>query len=86
MAGIDTASKEQAARLTRINQGLGQLESVVRQNATYAGESASASDALSGQADQLRRIFERYHDSRDFSAPPLPEKQDPSPAVYNKGH
>ena len=51
---IAAASKEQSLGIEQITEGLGQVDQVTQSNTASAEESASASEELSSQADQLR--------------------------------
>ncbi len=51
---IAAASKEQSLAIEQITDGLGQVDQVTQSNTASAEESASASEELSSQADQLR--------------------------------
>jgi methyl-accepting chemotaxis protein len=53
---IAVASKEQAAAIEQINQGVVQISNVVQNNAATSEESAAASEELSSQAAQLKRL------------------------------
>jgi methyl-accepting chemotaxis protein len=51
---IAAASKEQAQAIEQITEGLSQVDQVTQSNTASAEESASASEELSSQAEQLR--------------------------------
>ena len=51
---IAAASKEQSLAIEQITEGLGQVDQVTQSNTASAEESASASEELSSQAEQLR--------------------------------
>lgn len=57
---ITQASQEQATAIIQINQGIEQISSVVHTNATTAEESAATSEELSGQANVLRELIEKF--------------------------
>lgn len=57
---IETASEEQAAAITQINQGLGQVSSVVQTNAGTAEESSASSEELAAQAHSLQEEIRRF--------------------------
>ena len=57
---IAAASNEQAQGISQINQGLEQVEQVTQQNTANAEQTASASQELSGRADQLRKLIRRF--------------------------
>lgn len=51
---IAQASREQAQGTDRLNNAVSEMDKVVQQNAANAGESASASDAMNSQANQMK--------------------------------
>jgi len=51
---ISEASKEQSIGIEQVNIAITEMDKVVQQNAANAEESASASEKMSGQAEQLR--------------------------------
>ncbi len=57
---ITTSSNEQAQGISQINEGLSQIDKVTQTNTASAEESASASEELSGQANQLRELIDRF--------------------------
>lgn len=57
---INTSSNEQAQGISQINEGLTQIDKVTQTNTASAEESASAAEELSGQANQLRQLIERF--------------------------
>lgn len=57
---IATASNEQAAGITQINQGLMQVSQVVQANSATSEESAAASEELSSQADLLKDLVSKF--------------------------
>ena len=57
---ITTSSNEQAQGIAQINEGLTQIDKVTQTNTASAEESASASEELSGQANQLRELIDRF--------------------------
>jgi methyl-accepting chemotaxis protein len=59
--GIASASNEQAAGITQINQGINQVASVTQNTTATSEESASASEELLGQAENLRQLVGRFH-------------------------
>ncbi len=72
VAEITTSSNEQAQGIAQINEGLTQIDKVTQTNTASAEESASASEELSGQANQLRQLIERFklaHQSNDTYRP-----------------
>ncbi len=61
VAGIATAAREQALGIDQINKAVGQLDQTTQSAAANAEESASAAEALSAQASQLRSVVGRLH-------------------------
>ena len=61
---IATSSNEQAQGIAQINEGLAQIDKVTQTNTASAEESASASEELSGQANQLRTLIQRFKISK----------------------
>lgn len=57
---IQKASSEQAAAISRINQGIMQVSQVVQENSATSEQSAAASEELSGQAEMLKHLVERF--------------------------
>ncbi len=60
VAEIAAASSEQAEGIGQVNSGLGQIDQVTQQNTANAEQSAAASQELSGQAEQMRRMLARF--------------------------
>ncbi|MCR8550751.1 methyl-accepting chemotaxis protein [Salipiger sp. P9] len=60
VAEIAAASKEQAAGLQEINVGVAELDKVTQQNAAMVGETSSASQQLSSEADRLTAQLNRF--------------------------
>lgn len=74
LQGTTNGAREIVERVTRIaesyqqitneldlvNQGMGQITSVVQSNSATAEESAAASEELSGQADMLKQMIEGF--------------------------
>lgn len=60
VAEIATSSNEQAQAIAQINEGLLQIDKVTQTNTASAEESASASEQLSGQANQLKNMISRF--------------------------
>jgi methyl-accepting chemotaxis protein len=56
MDEISAASQEQAQGVDQVNKAMIQMETVTQQNAANAEESASASEELSAQAENMRTI------------------------------
>ena len=67
---IATASGEQAGGIDQVSQGLQQIDEVTQKNTANAEESASAAVELASQADDLRRMLQRFKlaDPRALSA------------------
>ncbi len=57
---ITTASHEQAQRISEINQGLEQIDTVTQHNTTNADETSKAARELSSQASQVRHLLRRF--------------------------
>jgi len=57
---IAASSQEQAKAMGQINGGLDQIDQVTQSNTAAAEESASASEELSGQAQQLKVMISRF--------------------------
>ncbi|OHB53931.1 MAG: hypothetical protein A2Y12_12120 [Planctomycetes bacterium GWF2_42_9] len=55
---IAAASSEQAQGIDQVNTAVGQMDKVTQQNAANAEESASASEELSAQAEQMNHIVQ----------------------------
>lgn len=60
MAVISEGTTVQAAAITQITQGVDQISAVVQNNSATAEESAAASEQLSGQAQLMRSMVERF--------------------------
>ncbi|MFO7885077.1 MAG: methyl-accepting chemotaxis protein, partial [Desulfobacteraceae bacterium] len=54
IAEISAASKEQSSGIEQVNIAITEMDKVVQQNAANAEESASASEEMNAQAEQLR--------------------------------
>ncbi|MFO7750913.1 MAG: methyl-accepting chemotaxis protein, partial [Desulfobacteraceae bacterium] len=54
VAEISEASKEQSNGIEQVNLAITEMDKVVQQNAANAEESASASEEMNAQAEQLR--------------------------------
>ena len=57
---IAKLSNEQATGIAQINSGLSQVGEVVQNNAATAEQSAASSEELSGQAELLKQMVERF--------------------------
>jgi len=62
---IAASSQEQARAMGQINGGLDQIDQVTQSNTAAAEESASASEELSGQAQQLKVMISRFQLSEE---------------------
>lgn len=60
IAEIAQASDNQAAAAAQITEGINQIAMVVESNSATSQESAAASEELSGQADSLRELVEKF--------------------------
>ncbi|WP_050739408.1 methyl-accepting chemotaxis protein [Acetobacterium bakii] len=60
VGNIAIASNEQATGIAQINQGVEQVAQVVQNNSATAEESAAASEELSGQAELLKEMMDRF--------------------------
>lgn len=61
VSGIATASNEQASAIAQIDQGVSQVSTVVQTNSATAEESAASSEELSGQANMLMQMVEKFN-------------------------
>jgi methyl-accepting chemotaxis protein len=66
---IAAASKEQAAGIGQISQGLTQIDQVTQRNTASAEETASAAQELSSSASKIEQLFGRFHVSSGGPAP-----------------
>lgn len=57
---IAGASEVQAASIFQVTQGVDQISSVVHNNSATTEESAAASEVLSGQAELLKQLVEKF--------------------------
>ena len=62
VAEINSASQEQSQGISQIDIAMTQMDQVTQRNAANAEESASASEQLNSQADQMRIIVEELID------------------------
>ncbi len=60
ISGIARSSNDQALGITQINLGLNQVSQVVQSNAATAEESAASSQQLSGQAELLKEMVDKF--------------------------
>ena len=56
ISSISTASKEQAASIEQISEGLAQISKVTQSNSAVSEETAAAAEELNGQAETLRQL------------------------------
>ncbi len=70
---IAQSAKEQASGLDEINTAMNQLDQVTQQNAAMFEETNAASQALSNEADTLKRTVSRFRvgAEADLASPPL---------------
>ena len=57
---ISSASSKDLKGITSLNQGLQQISSVVQANSATAEQSAAASEELTGQANKMNELVERF--------------------------
>lgn len=57
---ISSASSKDLEGITSLNQGLQQISSVVQSNSATAEQSAAASEELTGQANKMNELVERF--------------------------
>ena len=62
---ISLASEEQADAVSQVEQGVGQISTVVQTNSATAEESAAASEELSGQAQSLKDLINKFKLKQD---------------------
>ncbi|MDR2114843.1 MAG: methyl-accepting chemotaxis protein [Planctomycetaceae bacterium] len=60
VAGIATASTEQAQGVEQVTIGLQQIDSVTQQNSAAAEQSASAAHQMNGMTDKLHKIVSKF--------------------------
>jgi methyl-accepting chemotaxis protein len=60
VAGIGNALNEQATSIIQINQGIDQVAAVTQNTTATSEESASAGEALLGQAEEFRRLVSKF--------------------------
>lgn len=58
---IAQSSNEQAAEISQITIGIGQVSQVVQTNSATAEQSAAASEELTGQAEMLKQMINSFH-------------------------
>lgn len=61
MGGIYLDAEKQSHIITQINFGMEKITEVVEDNSAAAGESATASEELAGQAENLRSEVQQFH-------------------------
>ena len=71
IAGINTASQQQAEGIEQINNAVSQMDKVTQQNAAGAEESASASEQMNAQMLALKQMCEQFQ-LADEGAPNRP--------------
>ena len=71
VAEIAAASQEQSSGIEQVNKAVMQLDQVTQQNAALVEEAAAASEAMDGQARDLRELmkFFKTGDDADIQAP-----------------
>ena len=57
---IARASGDQATAIAQVDTGVGQMSQVVQTNSATSEETAAAAQELSGQAELLRNMVERF--------------------------
>jgi methyl-accepting chemotaxis protein len=77
MAGIATASNEQAAGIIQINQGINQVATVTQNTTATSEESASASEELLGEAENLRQLVGKFRLKESKTVEPAREAAPP---------
>lgn len=60
ISAISSASEQQANSIKQVQQGLEQISNVVQTNSATAEESAASSEELSGQAQTLKSLIEKF--------------------------
>ncbi|MDR1291588.1 MAG: methyl-accepting chemotaxis protein [Planctomycetaceae bacterium] len=60
LGDIAKASTEQAQGVSQVSQGLHQIDSVTQQNTANAEETASVSNEMSGQANELQKLVGQF--------------------------
>lgn len=60
VGNIASASNDQATAISQIDQGLSQVSIVIQTNSATAEESAASSEELSGQADMLKEVVQKF--------------------------
>ena len=70
---IASASREQAQGIAQMSQGLGQIDQVTQRNTASAEETASASQQLSVDAAQVKKLMQHFRTSAetDRGEPPI---------------
>lgn len=94
---IAQASNEQADSISQISIGIDQISSVVQTNSATSEESAAASEQLSGQADIMKNLLDKFrlsqsnceeimHSNMDIDmddTSPMPSRPSTSTAGFN---
>ncbi len=60
VAEMAAAAREQASGIEQVNKAILQMDQVTQQNAALVEETASASQAMGGQANELQRLMEFF--------------------------
>jgi methyl-accepting chemotaxis protein len=86
VAEIAASAQEQAAGLAQVNVAVNQMDQVTQQNAAMVEQSTAASHALAQEAEDLRRLMERFQigDQAAGVAPMTPRR--PVAPVRNPVH
>ena len=79
---IATTSSQQAEGISQVTEGLNQIDTVTQQNTANAEESAAASEELSGQAEQLHQMLQRFT-LKDSATPARPAQLPPTPPAVS---
>ena len=64
---IAKSSDEQASAITQVTLGVEQISSVVQTNSATSEESAAASEELSGQAQMLKSLIDKFNLKNKYS-------------------
>jgi methyl-accepting chemotaxis protein len=84
---IASSANEQAQGISQVNEGLTQIDNITQRNTANAEESAAASEELSGQAANLRKLLTLFtleeHGSHTDQLPAIKKGND-RPADFSK--
>lgn len=69
VGSIASASNEQASGIAQINKGIEQVSLVVQNNSATAEQSAAASEELSGQAEYLKEMVNKFELKNNTKSP-----------------